>query len=113
MYRTIQSGYSELLGMLDGLSLVVPKVNTNAYRVPLNVRRTEQISNELLNKAAPDGFITVPIKTYIKARFENDLEWKNCKYVYAVSKTRSSIEDTFKDVLWFKPHLERAFAKNL
>lgn len=74
-YRTIQSGYAELMGMMyEENKLVRPLISIKQQRNLLHagrgmpsfrIRRLDSINNTLFRFATPYGFVTIPIYTYI------------------------------------------------
>ena len=72
-YRTIQSGYSELLGFHQDQNysqISFPQFQeldnpSEIQTLPFNVRNTSQLNTDLGLKAAPDGFLKDAIYGYI------------------------------------------------
>ena len=70
--RTIQSGYSELLGlyppgagaeqMADG---EVRSLKSGKGMPPMQIRDADRINNNLGFAALPEGFVSIPVLTYI------------------------------------------------
>ena len=81
-YRTLQSGYAELAGM-------DPKNNTMKLKPELfktmpstfTIRRAHNISLSLLYRAAPKGFINIPIHSHKDTTWDDDMTKGSCPYV--------------------------------
>ena len=86
-YRTLQSGYSELLGMMTeaknpSLKLSKAQLNMNRGSPEFNVRNSKKIISELKNNAAPEGFVQVPIYTFMDSTWDDPLNTGSaCNYV--------------------------------
>lgn len=89
-YRTIQSGYSELMGMYPNDDLILTEnhlvsiqekedqTKVNAV-LPFKVRNADAISDELLDRPVPQGFIPVPLHAPKGAPAPQSLT--NCKNI--------------------------------
>lgn len=65
-----------------------------------NVRRSATINKELIRYAAPNGFVSIPIHTYIDDfYYNNDIGYRACSYSSKVTSKRRSSDAAFKDVL--------------
>ena len=94
VYRTIQSGYSELTGMADFLNMSRPELtyaqadalnNNKRGMPPFNVRNAKQIENTLEDNAIVEGFVQIPIYTYMQFVYQDDLGYGSCPYAMKVN----------------------------
>jgi hypothetical protein len=115
-YRTIQSGYSELLGMLHTLDrprLRRKQIIAPAFSgmPPFRVRRQNSIAKDLGEHAIVAGFVSIPIYLTIDAYFENDLSANGCENYLKVRGARSVSPIPFLGELHTVKVLAPAFAK--
>jgi hypothetical protein len=76
------------------------------------VRRTKQISEQLGENAVPAGFLSIPIKTYMKSVYGDDIgRGDGCKYVDKVVKYRDARDSSFSDVLYTRNELAHIFSR--
>ena len=56
---------------------------------PFTVRNASMISQNITSYAAPEGFINIPIHTYIDGPLsEDNLGYTNCHYEFTSEETR-------------------------
>ena len=60
--------------------------------------------------AIVDGFVTVPIHTYMEFVYEDDLGKGACNYPFAVSNIRSPLDSSYDDVLYTRDELSSPFS---
>ena len=89
-YRTLQSGYSELLG-LQGEDDRMPQLSEGqlksrkAFSIPFNIRRFNEVNSSLGSDAAAKGFIEFPIKGYMNTEvWANSLLDSSCNFAAKV-----------------------------
>lgn len=85
--RTMQSGYSELLGLFppgnaDTLTDAQKENLRNGIAMPaFNVRDAERISESLGDSALPNGYVQIPIKEYNNSDIHDDVAPNGCAYI--------------------------------
>jgi hypothetical protein len=135
-YRTIMSGYSELLGFDDmtkqyynenmpdqysdylELSLLqaTSLIDESRGTVPFKTRRSAAIKTDLQKKSIIPGYSRIPIYTYMERPiFFDDIETRSCDYVKAANDIRWDNETygdkvTFKDVMYLRDDLRDKYA---
>ena len=95
--RTIQSGYSEFMGLYPP-NVNVTKANLlsedmsesikNATLTPFNVRDADSINDELGVAALPNNFTAVPIYTFLNPDLNDDASTNGCPYINEVGDLR-------------------------
>ena len=112
--RTMQSGYSELMGMFTPDPLYAPKLTENQHSnlsqggrgmPPLRVRNTSTLNSDLGLSALPDGYRPQSIGTHMEVSIMDDLDTTGCDYVQAVDGYRFPAESTYSSVEWLKHDL--------
>lgn len=102
--RTMQSGYSEYMGMFpprkdSGIRLT--DAQTDALRTggisapPFGVRSSNNLQEELGDLPLPQGFIQMPIFNHNEVSMGDDLDLTGCDYVNAVDGYRFPAESTY------------------
>ena len=86
--RTIQSGYSELMGLYPpNDSSIEPftsgmRVNVqDSFFLPFNVRDVEEINEQLGSAPVPENFTAKAIYLYQNPDINDDVSTLGCKYV--------------------------------
>lgn len=104
--RTMQSGYSELMGIyapgsnwqlsadeLDSLS--------SGLGMPaLTVHNAGTINSELGANPLPNGFVSMPQITYVNADIKDDIMFSGCEFVETTQQERRNIDTTYRDYQW-------------
>lgn len=119
VYRTMQSGYSELFGMLQ--QQAPPRLQlsetqeealvSNTRGMPaFNVRNASQIEAALNQNAIEEGFVNVPLHNYINFVYEDDLGYGSCKYSMGINNIRTPVDPTYANVLYTREELADAYA---
>ena len=107
VFRTLQSGYSELQGMTyqaKGARPALTEKQAKALQLhergqpPMHVRRSDELHQHLSRFAIVEGFAAVPIFTSIEATLENDLASNGCQFYREVRAAREASAEAFKDV---------------
>mmetsp|Transcript_16335 Transcript_16335/g.27633 ORF Transcript_16335/g.27633 Transcript_16335/m.27633 type:complete len:385 (-) Transcript_16335:45-1199(-) len=122
VYRTIQSGYSELLGIdfedpeTEELLLTDAQVATltsNKRGMPaFNLRRASSIISSLGDQAIVDGFINKPIYTYIEPGEWIDLiSSDSCSFVVDVDMAREKVDSTYEHVLYLRDDMKALYGE--
>lgn len=111
VYRTLQSGYSELMGMMSSQKkLSIPEQQVANLKketrgtVPFKTRKAKDIKITLGQDAIIDGFINFPIYTFIQygldaPQWGDDLNVGSCQYVQKDADVRGQEESTYADLL--------------
>ena len=93
--RTIQSGYSELMGLYppgssgaEELTEGMAKNIRNPKMTPFKVRDADQINDRLGFAALPADFNAVPILTYMNSDLNDDAGTMGCAYINDVGNAR-------------------------
>jgi len=104
--RTIQSGYSELMGLFPpgesgdkGLSQFEHiALNSGRSFPPFKVRDADSINKKLdrRNQTLPYGFVGIPIPNYPTNYIRDDLQDGSCPYTGDAWGPRTSNPNTFK-----------------
>ena len=118
--RTMQSGYSELMGMFKSQqkrSVQLTPVQVKAVSPggvaspPFKVRDQRKINEELGNYALPEGFIQLPIYNHNENAMSDDLDIPGCQYVQDVDIYRFPAESTYSQVEFLKDDLREPITK--
>lgn len=122
VYRTIQSGYSELLGFhhekaeqqrpkLSGSNM--RDLHNEGHGLPaFKVRRAKEISNDLGDHAIVRGYSGLPIYAVI-----NDHEWTDdlgrpaCSFANAVNAYRYDRDYPYNNALWLRDIMRDTYVK--
>jgi hypothetical protein len=86
--RTMQSGYSEVMGffppndsgaplMTDGMLTAINTISAP----PMNVRNAETINSDLSNKGLPYAYISNPGYNFMNPTTLDDVSYSGCRYV--------------------------------
>ena len=124
VFRTIQSGYSELMGLYHSSGKIQPqlthqqKVNLDAETrgmVPFLTRKIKDIKIVLDHNATVAGFVDLPIYTYIQydlpaPQWEDDLNVGSCPQVTKDSKEREKDDAIYTDQLYLRDQIADTFA---
>mmetsp|Transcript_14507 Transcript_14507/g.24758 ORF Transcript_14507/g.24758 Transcript_14507/m.24758 type:complete len:179 (-) Transcript_14507:799-1335(-) len=119
LYRTIQSGYSEIIGFsnatihneLDSDLLLTAAQAQNMKdnkrgTVKFAVRRGLELKTSLDTKSIVEGYTRIPIHTYMdRPQFDDDIETKSCGYV-AQSNTKRWEDTAYGDKYVFNEHMD-------
>ena len=125
VYRTIQSGQAELIGMLyehhkstgapSQLFLTDKQVasltgSKSSAIIPFGVRRSADIQKELKSASTPEGLQTFPVYTTINIDF-NYRGLFSCPYARAVSGMRAKSTKSYENIQFSKQILVQAYEK--
>jgi len=122
VYRTIQSGYAELMGLSyesterRQLRLTPPQARRMATSSrglpPLHVRRAKEISATLGANATAHGFFGIPIYTnVIQGEWNDDVSQGSCNYAAAVDEARWQSDSTYTDHMYLRDALRPYYAQ--
>ena len=118
--RTMQSGYSELMGLLppgssSRNSLTRKQVEAlqpgQPASPPFKVRGSEQLQASLGTDALPNGFQGIPIYNYLDMPMADDLDLKGCGYVDKVDAFRFPNDDTYASAWYLVDLLNQPIAE--
>lgn len=116
--RTMQSGYSELMGMFkpdakDAPKLTSAQVNALAPEgvasPPFKVRGQKSINEDLGDLPLPEGYVQLPIYDHNEVSMGDDLDLTGCSYVNAVDGYEFPAESTYISVEFLKDDLREPF----
>jgi hypothetical protein len=106
--RTMQSGYSELMGIYPPQAAEAVKLTAGEQKslkegrgLPrMSLRDASSINEELGENALPNGFVSVPITTFVDLNIMDDVSYDGCTYANAEVTDRRHIDPTFNDYWW-------------
>ena len=116
--RTMQSGYSELMGMLQPDPKTAPKLTRRQEKIvmpngaaspPFQVRDQIVLNAKLKGLPLPDGFSAVPIFNHNEQSLTDDLDLNGCDYVDAVDGYRFPNPATYTSVDFLTNDLREPF----
>ena len=105
--RTMQSGYSELMGLFPPVSNSRTRLTEKQIKAlesgqpaspPFKIREFAKVQETLGADALPHGFQGIPIFNHMDMPMNDDLDLKGCDYVNKVDEFRFPNDDTYKDV---------------
>lgn len=119
--RTIQSGYSELLGIYppteskgEQLSEGEQKSLSSGRGMPrMNIKDASTINQELGANPLPNGFVSVPITTFADANIEDDVSYGGCPYAEDEVHSRRYVDTTYQDYMWMAGFVRDPLAEGL
>ena len=95
--RTIQSGYSELMGLYPPGQSGAERMTSGMVEsikdprlTPFKVRDADKINDQLGFAALPEDFTAMPILLYMNDDINDDASDDGCPYIYQVSGARAS-----------------------
>lgn len=106
--RTIQSGYSELLGIYPP-GVAKPRELTQGEMRSLqdgrglpriNIRDATTINNDLGASPLPNGFVSVPIITFVDKSTDDDCAFTGCQYCNNEVNSRRYVNSNYNDYWW-------------
>jgi len=103
--RTLQSGYSELMGLYppgSGTPLTVPQVQAvkNVARPPFSVRDAEALNHKLGTDPLPGRPVQVPIYSYNNNDVHDMVSNQGCPFITSVEKQRVNDPEVWKPYQW-------------
>ena len=104
--RTMQSGYSELMGIYapgSGWQLTAGEQDSlrSGLGMPaLTVRNAANINSELGANPLPSGYVSMPQITFVNADVKDDIMFSGCAFVETTQSERHSIDSTYRDFQW-------------
>ena len=101
--RTMQSGYSELMGLYpagQGDKLSDPMIAMVTPGLPFNVRDADKINQELGSDALPNGASIVPIFVYNNDDINDDVSYDGCPYINEAESARIDDPAVYEDFNW-------------
>ena len=110
--RTMQSGYSELMGLYPpgaGQRLTKAQLHlmsTPRGAPPFNVRDMDRINKELGDMALPNAFVQVPLTQFNNDDIQDDVSYDGCQYIKDVSIARMHNETIWEKYDWMKEQTE-------
>ena len=116
VYRTIQSGYSEMMGMFEGKDrLQISDKQRSALKTgrgapPMSITNATEIDTQLANYAIVEGYAGFPLHTYIEDNWEDDLGYGVCPQVNEISAMRDNNDTYYADLVPLKGEMSELFA---
>ena len=106
--RTIQSGYSELMGLYQPSKATATKLTKAQLKsmeggvgaTPFNVRDSAQLNEQLGEYALPHGVMQVPIYNMMEKNENDDLDLPGCEYVNKIDGARFPSDSTYDEVYY-------------
>jgi len=119
--RTLQSGYSELMGLYPPgkadtyeLSKGERKSLEKGRSAPkIEVRDFKSINEHLDKDALPNGFVSVPIYTFSDHNVADDANFKSCRYVRDTVAYRRASPTNYQDYFYIENFVEEPLAEAL
>jgi hypothetical protein len=112
--RTIESGFSELMGLYPPGESSAPKLSNHERRMlhsraapPMKVRKSHKIDEELGHSALPNGFAAIPIVTYVDANINDYCSYDGCPYVLEGDKQRQGDPNVWRQHMWMKDEIKK------
>lgn len=125
VYRTLQSGYSELHGIFAAWKKDAGKDNepsltekqydnlVKGHGMPaFKVRHAKEINQSLKRKAITDGYIMFPIYSFIEngeTEWTDDLPQSSCPFVVQTNHKRNKNDYGYQDLQYLKKKIAPAF----
>ena len=112
--RTIQSGYSELMGLYPPEQNLSEKITpamqenlrNNVAMPPFAVRNGEKINSELGDLPLPNGYVQVDIKVFNNHDINDDVSTDGCKYINSVRDLRENDPSIWAKYKWMQQDTE-------
>lgn len=116
--RTLQSGYSELMGLYppgkgERLSPEQAKAVSTFSAPPFRVRDADKINHELKDAALPDYYVQIPITQYNNFDINDDVSTDGCTYINAVGKAIEANATYWEQFDWMQKQTEKPLEKTL
>jgi len=119
--RTIQSGYSELMGIYPPQVANPPKLTTGEHKslttgrgMPrMNIRDASTINQQLGENPLPNGFVSVPISTFVDKSLLDDVSYSGCQYAQDEVTDRRYDDVTYQDYMWIANFVRDPLAEAL
>jgi len=67
---------------------------------PFRVRGADQVNRELGYKILPDGFVSLPVYTFIDQEVADDTNYNACEWVHEVKSYRRPLDSSYEDYLY-------------
>lgn len=105
--RTMQSGYSELMGLYPPgttterlTEQMVEAVESGPASPPFKVRDADQINHGLGLDALPNGYNAIQISVFNNDDIRDDVSYDGCPYINTVEGARLNSDEVFGDYTW-------------
>ena len=103
--RTMQSGYSELMGLYPPgpapkLSDAMASALSSFSAPPFKVRDASHISEQLGSDALPNGYVQVPIGVYNNDDINDDVSYDGCPWIGNTGNIRRDDDTVFAPYDW-------------
>jgi len=104
----MQSGYCELMGLYPAgvaqerqMTTGEQQSMTKGRGLPkMNVRDATSVNADLGVNPLPNGFVSLPIFTFIEKTVQDDVGYSGCNYCYETITTRRRNNASFIDYWW-------------
>ena len=116
--RTLQSGYSELMGLFppgsgEKLTSDQAKVVSSFSAPPFKVRDADKINSELKDAALPDYFVPFPLTVYSNNDINDDCGTYSCDYINTVGSDLEFDKTYWDPYQWMETQSEIPIEKAL
>lgn len=122
IYRTLQSGYSEMMGMLEGRDrLKISSKQRSALLTgrgapPFSVTNTTEIDAQLQDYAIVEGYAGFPLHTFLEddldePQWDDDLGYTVCPKVNEVTAIRGNNDTYYADLIPLKKLMADKFVE--
>lgn len=122
VYRTIQSGYSELTGFLykqskqgNILNITqsqVTDLNTSGVGLPpFSISRKQKIVDDLGTAATSPGFVGIPITSSIIPAWDDDISEAACHFSNSARAVRGPLDSSYENIYPTKARLAPSYSK--
>lgn len=114
VFRTIQSGYSELMGLYppsqSSTELMTPPMEEAVGTFsapPFKVRDADAINQKLGDKPLADDFVQIPIFEFINNDINDDASTDGCPYINKVGDVRKVDDTIWAKYQWMQEQTEK------
>ena len=119
--RTIQSGYSELMGLYppgqqsgaEPLTSGMAKNIRQEWTTPFKVRDAEKINDQLGFAALPNEFTAKPILLYLNPDLNDDASTNGCQWINDVGKARANDQSIWRKYDLWRAEIDKPLQESL
>lgn len=119
--RTMMSGYSELTGIYPAGEAKARELtageqqsmSTGRGLPKMNIRDASELNKNLAANALPNGFVSVPIYTFVDANIADDVAYSGCTYAKSEITQRRNDNANYIDYWWVANFVKEPLAEGL
>ena len=118
--RTLQSGYSELMGLFPPASSTqslsqgeLESLKSGRGMPKMKVSGADRINSELGSDALPNGFVSLPITTFSDFNLQDDVSYDGCAYAVDTTDQRYALQSAYLDWQWIANFAKYPLADSL